>query len=127
MVKDEKGQSLVEMALILPLMLLLLIGIFDFGRILYNYTHLHLANQETVRVAGLGKSDSEVEQFARDYIHIGDPAKLEVAITPDELLRNSGDYVTVELRFPTTLITPFLSHIIPSPFFVETTSTIRVE
>ena len=57
--RDERGQSLVETALVLPVLLLLLVGILDFGRIMYSYAHLHMAAQETVRVGGLDKSDSE--------------------------------------------------------------------
>lgn len=127
MIKNEKGQSLVEMALILPILLMLLIGIFDFGRIMYNYMHLHLTTQETVRLGGLGKGDAEITQFARDYIQLGDPTLLEVLITPDETLRNSGDYVTVSLKYPVNYVTPFISHLLPSPFMIETDSTIRVE
>jgi Flp pilus assembly protein TadG len=127
MIKNEKGQSLVEMALILPILLMLLIGIFDFGRIMYNYMHLHLTTQETVRLGGLGKGDAEITQFARDYIQLGDPTLLEVLITPDETLRNSGDYVTVSLKYPVDYVTPFISHLLPSPFMIETESTIRVE
>jgi Flp pilus assembly protein TadG len=127
MVRNEKGQSLVELALVLPLVLLLLVGLFDFGRIFYTYTHLHLASQESVRLAGLGKSDSEVTQFVKDYIHIGDPADLQVTISPDDLTRFSGDYVTVQLKLPATIVTPMMASLFPSPFYIETESTIRVE
>lgn len=48
MVKKENGQSVVEMALVLPVLLLLLVGIIDFGRVFYYYSHLNLATQETV-------------------------------------------------------------------------------
>ncbi|OZM58730.1 pilus assembly protein TadE [Lottiidibacillus patelloidae] len=127
MVKNEKGQSIVEFALVIPVMLLLMVGLFDFGRVFYMYTHYHLTSQETVRVAGLGWNDSDVTQFAKNYIHIGEPADLEVTITPNDTNRNSGDYVTVQLKYPATIITPLISSMLPSPFYIETESTIRVE
>jgi Flp pilus assembly protein TadG len=127
MIKDEKGQSLVEFALLLPVLLLLIVGIFDFGRVLYSYSHLHMATQETVRLGALGKSDEEIRSFAHNYIHIGDPDDLVISISPTEGERESGDYVTVELEYPIELITPFLSSILPSPVVIETDSTIRVE
>jgi Flp pilus assembly protein TadG len=34
--KSEKGQAAVEFALVLPILLLLILGIIDFGRILYS-------------------------------------------------------------------------------------------
>lgn len=127
MIKEEKGQSLVEMALLLPVLLLLLAGIFDFGRLLYSYTHLHLATQETVRLGGLGRGDAEITQFARNYVDLGDSSLLEVKISPSEENRNSGEYMTLTLDYPIEIITPFFSSIIPTPIVLSTESTIRVE
>ncbi len=127
MIKKESGQSLVEMALVLPILLILLVGIIDFGRVLYSYSHLHLATQEAVRLGGLGNSDSEIVTFAKNYIHIGDPSKLKVAITPDDSTRSSTQYVTVELEYPLKLITPIISKLLPNPIILKTDSTIRVE
>ena len=46
LLQDERGTAVVEMALVLPLLLLLLFGMLDFGRI-YNYwiDETHLSNQ----------------------------------------------------------------------------------
>ncbi|HUM37637.1 MAG TPA: TadE/TadG family type IV pilus assembly protein, partial [Anaerolineae bacterium] len=38
--RRPKGQGLVEFALILPLLLLILLGIFEFGRVLFIYSNL---------------------------------------------------------------------------------------
>jgi hypothetical protein len=127
MIKDEKGQSMVEMALILPVLLLLLVGIFDFGRVLYTYMHLHLATQETVRLGGLGKSDAEITTFAQNYVHVGDSSLLVVKVSPTETYRDSGDYVTVKLEYPLEIVTPVISSLLPSPLAITTDSTIRVE
>ncbi|HLO12995.1 MAG TPA: TadE/TadG family type IV pilus assembly protein [Pseudoneobacillus sp.] len=125
--KDESGQSMVEMALVLPVLVLLLVGILDFGRIMYSYAHLHMAAQESVRKGGLGAKDLEIIEFARNYVHLGDSSQLEVTITPSEANRRSGDYVQVTLKYPLHLFTPFLSKILPVPQFFETDSTVRVE
>ncbi|MFZ3589154.1 TadE/TadG family type IV pilus assembly protein [Bacillus sp. DJP31] len=127
MVRNESGQSLVEMALVLPILLLLLVGIIDFGRVLYSYSHLHLATQEAVRLGGLGKNDSEITSFAKDYIQIGDSTKLQVVITPKDSSRTSGQYVTVKLEYPLELITPIISGLLPNPIQLKADSTIRVE
>ncbi len=44
--RDDDGQALVEFALVLPILLLVVLGIFEFGRA-YNYwvDETHLANQ----------------------------------------------------------------------------------
>jgi hypothetical protein len=127
MIRKEKGQSMVEMALVLPVLLLILMGIFDMGRIMYTYMHLQLATQETVRLGGLGQGDAEIAAFARDYIHIGDSSKLDIEISPDGATRESGDYMTVTLEYPVEYVTPLISKVLPSPVFVKADSTIRVE
>jgi Flp pilus assembly protein TadG len=127
MKKNESGQSMVETALLLPVLLLLLVGILDFGRVLYSYAHLHMAAQESVRVGSLGRSDSEIIDFARNYVHLGDSNKLNIEISPQESTRNSGEYMNVTLKYPFQLYTPLLSKIFPSPLVIETESTIRVE
>jgi Flp pilus assembly protein TadG len=125
--KDERGQSMVEMALILPILLLLVVGITDVGRVVYSYAHLQMAAQESVRLGGLDKNDQDITNFADQYVKLGDPSKLIVTITPKDTDRHSGDYVTVQLSYPFTFDTPFISLLFPSPFYIETQSTIRVE
>jgi hypothetical protein len=127
MKKNESGQSMVETALLLPVLLLLLVGILDFGRVLYSYAHLHMAAQESVRVGSLGRSDSEIIDFARNYVHLGDSNKLNIEISPQDMARDSGEYMNVKLKYPFQLYTPLLSKIFPSPLVIETESTIRVE
>ncbi|NBI28361.1 TadE/TadG family type IV pilus assembly protein [Chengkuizengella marina] len=127
MFKNEKGQSLTEFALLLPLMLLMICGIIDFGRLGFNYMNQHLTTQETVRKAGLGRTDVEIVDFARDYINMEDSENLEVSISPDDNNRESGDYVTVTLTSSFESITPLISLLMPDSFEISTNSTIRVE
>jgi Flp pilus assembly protein TadG len=49
---DERtrGQTLVEFALILPIFILVLVGIFDFGRAVYGYNTISNAAREAVRI-----------------------------------------------------------------------------
>ena len=47
----HRGQSLVEFALILPVFILILVGIFDVGRAVFAYNTLNNAAREAVRVA----------------------------------------------------------------------------
>jgi Flp pilus assembly protein TadG len=49
--KNQKGQALVEFAIILPLLLLLLFGIFEFGRAMFIKNTLNNAARAAVRVA----------------------------------------------------------------------------
>ncbi|WP_077328394.1 TadE/TadG family type IV pilus assembly protein [Virgibacillus siamensis] len=128
MIKKEDGQSLVEFALVIPILLLLLVGIFDFGRIMFSYLELEMVSQETVRKAGLGAGDSEIISYALDANHYSlvDSSRVNVvSISPDEGARDSGDYVTVTLSYPVQFLRVLGD--LSIPFTVESSSTIRVE
>lgn len=125
--KDERGQSLVETALILPVLLLLLVGILDFGRMMYSYAHLHMAAQETVRVGSLGEADTNIIAFAKDYVQLKETDQLSINISPGEANRDSGEYLTVKLEYPFHFFTPFVSSLFPSALSIKAESTIRVE
>jgi hypothetical protein len=125
--KHQKAQAMTEFALLLPVLLLLICGTIDFGRLLYTYLHLNLVSQETVRLGGLGKEDATMIQFAKDTYHMGNPETLQVQITPTESYRKSGEYVKVTIKAPFECVTPVISQIIPSPYYVTANSTIRVE
>lgn len=127
MVKGEKGQALVEFALVLPLMLILFCGVIDFGRIIYANLNLNMVSQEGVRMAGLGESDQNVIQFTEDKFKAGDSSKLIINISPNDTIRDSGDYVSVSLEYPISYATPLISSLLPSPYIVNVSSTIRVE
>ncbi len=49
--KRESGQAIVEFALVLPILLLLLCGIIDFGWLYYNQITLNNASREGARYA----------------------------------------------------------------------------
>lgn len=51
----QQGVAMVEFAIALPLLLLLLLGIAEFGRMLYQYNNLLQANRDAVRYLA-GKS-----------------------------------------------------------------------
>lgn len=126
MIKEQKGQSLVEFALLLPLLLLLLCGIVDLGRLLFAFVSLNMTTQEAVRLGGLGKEDAEIISYARSHIRIGDASELQVTISPGQSARKSGDNMTVILSYSLPLITPLMKEIIPDPV-LSANSTIRVE
>jgi Flp pilus assembly protein TadG len=125
--KGQRGQSLTEFALVVPLLLLLIFGILDVGRYFYDQLELQLAAQETVRVGGLGRTDDEIRTFAINYLGMTDPALLAVTISPVEAERASGEYLTVALQRPFTFATPLPLEVETGIVNVRASSTIRVE
>ncbi len=127
MLKNERGQALTEFALVLPLILILVCGMFDFGRIMYTHMSLNIISQEAVRLGALGDNDEVIIQFTEDHFTVGDSSELTVQVSPDDSQRKSGDYITVSIEYPINYVTPLISSIFPSPYVVNTSSTIRVE
>jgi Flp pilus assembly protein TadG len=65
-VRHDKGAAMVEIALILPLLLMLLFGIIEFGRA-YNATiSMQAAAREGARELALRRSAGEVDAAVRD-------------------------------------------------------------
>ncbi len=57
--RTDRGASAVEFALVLPLLLLLLFGMVDFGRLLYTKVELTSAARDGARILALGKSEGD--------------------------------------------------------------------
>src|SRR4051812_42363235 len=103
--KSEKGQSLVEFALILPLLLVLLFGIVDFGRALHAYLTIDHAGREAARAASIGgKSNQDIRDIAKaKAVGLG-LTDGDVSISPGS--RSSGDDVTIIITYTFDFITP---------------------
>ena len=61
---EERGQSLVEFALIVPIFVLLLVGIFDMGRAVYAFNTINQAAREAARLAIVDQTISHVQDEA---------------------------------------------------------------
>ena len=94
--KNEKGQSLVEVAISLPIILLILLGTIDFGMALFSYSILRDAAQEGALYGSFNPAnDAEIENRARNILPRGEEA---VFSSPFDL-RNT-DSVFVEIETP---------------------------
>ena len=70
--KNERGQALIEMALTMPLLLLLSVGLYEFGRAFQHWQILTNATREGVRIAVLpGTSDDAVTSRVHAYMEAG--------------------------------------------------------
>jgi hypothetical protein len=124
--KDQKGQSLTEFALIIPVLLLLVCAIIDFGRLSFGYMELHMVAQESARLGGLGQGDAAISEYA-STMYSGGGEGMQVLIQPSEAMRKSGENMTVSLLVPFEATTPIFGNLFPFDFNIEVDSTIRVE
>ena len=67
LLKSQKGATLVEFAIILPLLLLLIFSIIEFGLFLFNRHVITNASREGARAGITGVANSDIEDIVKDY------------------------------------------------------------
>lgn len=124
---NKKGQALVELAILLPILLLILMGIFEFGRVFNAYLIINHASREGARVAAVGNDDGEISQTIHDAIFYLEPSNLSISISPSKNYRKRGDSVEINIGYDIEIIMPIIQAIIPSPLHLEAKTIMRVE
>ncbi|PGS51940.1 TadE/TadG family type IV pilus assembly protein [Bacillus sp. AFS041924] len=122
--KSEKGQSLVEFALVLPLLAMLILAIVDFGRIYHVYLTLDHAGREAARAASIGKDDTTIKSVAVNDASSINLTTDQVSISPST--RSSGSDVRITITYPVDFLTPVIGQIIGT-FDLKDTTVMRVE
>lgn len=146
--RRDSGQSLVEWALIIPLIMLVIFGIIEFGR-LYN-AHLIVTSsaREGARKAAVSSSEDAVRTAVENAAASLNPAtveKTDAAFIKDTNnipgtgvmwyaidyksggSRRFGDPVEVCVKARIEIITPIISNIIGTPRPVFAVAVMRVE
>ncbi len=124
----RRGQSLVEFALILPLLLLVLVGIVDFGRAVYSYNLVSNAARTAVRVAIVNQSLSEIQAAAQSET-VG--FNVGVAVTYSDGGANCspvkrGCSANVEATSTYSSATPLIDRLV-GPITLKSTASMPVE
>ncbi|MEW6066623.1 MAG: TadE family protein [Bacillota bacterium] len=128
--QSEKGQTLVELSLILPIVIILLMGTIEFGRIFFTYLTVTHASREAARATVIytGKDDAFIKQKVQESASWLNAADLVVEVTPSSpASRTTGVSLTVSVKYPVQLYTPVLSDIMTNPFTVHAQTTMRIE
>jgi len=102
--KREGGQSLVEFALVLPIFLLVLFAIVDFGMAFHAWIAVTNSAREGARLGAVRGPATEIEQRVRDTTGTLDQANLTVTVTNAE--GDPGDSVIVDVSYAYSLMTP---------------------
>jgi len=123
----QKGQSIVETALILPIIILILTGIIDFGLLFNNYLVITNASREAARNAAVGATDIEIASLVSNMTSSLDSTKISTSIYPSQSMRKKGDEVTVTIEYDNALFTPIISSIIPNPMHLNAKTVMRME
>ena len=110
--KSDKGAAAVEFAIILPLLLLLILLMIDFGRLFFIEISLNSASREAARGSSLSMSQSQIANLALNSAPgVGalaalTTADLTVVTTQPCVSTVSGESTSVEVHANFQWITP---------------------
>ena len=127
LITNEKGQSMVEFALIVPVLLLIIIGIIEFGFLFSGYLTLSNVSRESAISVSLGANDSNATLRAKDAAVNLVSEKVLVSITPNDLNRKQGDLVTIVITYEYDFLTPFIEKLLGNNFLLRVETSVRVE
>lgn len=105
--RDERGQSLVEFALVVPIFLILVFGIVDFGMGFHAWITTTNAAREGARIGAVGAGASTIDARVRDTAGTLDDENLTVTIlNASDQGGDPGESVSVQVDYDYHLITP---------------------
>lgn len=113
---NKKGQALVEFVIILPVLLMILFGMIDFGLIIYNKSKLENKINDVVEMISNNESDENIKSF----INEGQNKKTTYKII-------EGENKTIKLFTSVNIITPGLNIILDNPYKIEVSRVIYDE
>jgi len=106
-IKSEKGASAVEFALILPILIILVFGIVEFGIAFNNYITITHAAREGARIAAVDLNNPDLKNIIIERAY-------PVPITPEDITistpegTNIGDPVEVEITYNISITIPLV-------------------
>ncbi len=109
--QTEAGQSLVEFTMILPIFLVLMFGLVDFGRAFYTWMLVTNAAREGARVAAVQGNSSSIDTRIYDSFCSSfpsdcslEPGKLTISKANVQGVRGSA--VSIDLAYDFEFVTP---------------------
>lgn len=122
--RKQNGQSLAELAIVLPLLLMLLLGIFDIGNGFSTYIALSNASREGARWVSIHPADKN-GAVARVYAEAGSVGlgqdTVAVTFIPDQTTYNAGDSVTLQVAHSYPLLFGAITQLPVIDFEIEST------
>jgi Flp pilus assembly protein TadG len=139
--RQARGVAILEVALTLPLVLLVSVSIFEFGRAFQTWQILTNAAREGARVAVLpGDGAALAEQRVRDYMQAGQLTGYDtapVSVDSSATIPMGGDtvsasVVTVSYPFSFVVLNPVASLVVPgstlgAPITITASAAMRNE
>lgn len=106
---SETGAAAVEFALVVWVLIIILLGIIQFGYTFFEYIQVVHAAREGVRWASVGKTDTEIIARAKAAAPGLEPAAM--VVTPSTV---GTDAVRVTVSYPRTSLVPVPGAVLPA-------------
>jgi Flp pilus assembly protein TadG len=120
--RRQHGQTTVEFAAILPLVMLVAFALVEIGLLAADQVRLWHAAREAARVAVVNPDEAQAEAAARRNGF----ETLDVAITPGAVERRQGDPLTVRLAYDRPGEVPIVRYLF-SGVTLRAQATMRIE
>ncbi len=126
--KNERGQSLVELALSIVVLMFLLAGAVEFGIAFFQYIQLRDAVQEGALYGSLNPTDTagitaRVRYASTSPIDLSDTSKVTVGISGGSGCANGTDAITVTASYDHIIFMPFARLFMTSPRPINASAT----
>lgn len=118
--RKENGQATVEFALVLPILILLIFGIMDFGWLFYNKLEINNASREGARYAAIHWNESNYQSDTTNLV-LSYASGATVVVTPN------GAEVTVSVNKDVNVLTGVTATIIGDSVNLSASCTMRKE
>lgn len=117
---------MVESALVFPVILLLLLGMVELGRVSNAYITVMNAARHGARHGAVGATNDEILSKVKSAASHLDGTDITVAVFP-ETGRHSGQDIRVTVTYPVTMITPLTGAIFKNAVTVKSEITMLIE
>ncbi len=119
-IRNERGAALLEAAITIPLILLISVGIFEFGRAFQTWQVLTNAAREGARIAVLADtSDAQVRSAVREYmkgggLSLAEAQSVVVTVARNEPLgTNNASRISINYPFSFMVLNPVIRLVTP--------------
>lgn len=109
----QRGQGLVELAIVLPILLMILLATIDLGRAFYTYVALTNGAREAASYASIYDAPASISQVQQEFASDGNDGGCAAGtLTFSGSGGGRGYAYTVNVSCTFTLITPFIGAIL---------------
>lgn len=120
LIRSNRGQNIVEFALVLPILLFLVLAMMEGGRVMYQQILATEAAREGARAVAISGDRNTAGPAAQKF----NPS-FTATVSPNPMVATLPVEVEVYVNIP--IVVPGINKWIPNPFKVSSKSTVRLE